>query len=224
MFKNPMRKDYKGLKDEMRKELDNILNYWTNFGIDNQFGGFVGKRDFYNKLIPNADKGIILNTRLLWSFSAASNNLQTLKYEGFCHRAYNYLKNHFKDKVHEGVFWEVNYLGIPVNKRKQVYAQAFAIYALSEYYRFSGNEEAKDWAVSLFENLETYARDKHNLGYFEAFNQDWTLITDMRLSEKDMNATKTMNTHLHVLEAYTTLLKIYEHPVLEEALRELVVL
>ena len=219
-----MSKEYQSIKDDMQKELDNILNYWTRFGIDNQYGGFVGQRDFYNELIPNANKGIILNTRLLWSFSAASNYLKSAKYEWFCNRAYNYLRTHFKDYIHEGVFWEVNYLGISKNTRKQVYAQAFAIYALSEYYMFSGNEEAKDWAVSLFKNLETYARDKRNLGYFEAFNQDWTPITDMRLSEKDMNATKTMNTHLHVLEAYTTLLKIYKHPEVEEALRELVVL
>ena len=219
-----MAKEYQFVKDEMRKELDNILKYWTNFGIDNQFGGFVGKRDFYNMLIPNADKGIILNTRLLWSFSAASNYLKTSKYEWLCHRAYDYLRSCFYDKLHEGVFWEVDYLGIPKCKRKQVYAQAFAIYALSEYYLFTERKEAKDWALGIFRNLEKYARDRKNKGYFEAFNQDWTTISDVRLSEKDMNASKTMNTHLHVLEAYTSLLKIYNHPELAEALRELVAL
>ena len=224
MFTKQLSKEYQSVKVDMRKELDNILNYWTSFGIDNEFGGFVGKRDFYNNLIPNADKGIILNTRLLWSFSAVSNNLKTSKYEWFCNRAYDYLKDNFKDNVHGGVFWEVNHIGIPKNKRKQVYAQAFAIYALSEYYMFSGKEEAKDWALVIFRNLETYARDRKNLGYFEAFNQDWTTIPDVRLSEKDMNVSKTMNTHLHVLEAYTTLLKIYDNPELEEALRELVML
>ena len=219
-----MTKKYQSVKDDMRKELDNILNYWTNFGVDHQFGGFVGRRDFNNKLVPDADKGIILNTRLLWSFSAASNYLKTSKYEGLCKRAYDYLNDYFKDNVHEGVFWEVNHLGVPKNKRKQVYAQAFAIYALSEYYLFSGNQEAKEWAFAIFRNLESYARDRRNLGYFEAFNEDWTTIPDVRLSEKDMNVSKTMNTHLHVLEAYTTLLKIHGDPEVNEALQELVML
>ncbi|MGB6153548.1 MAG: AGE family epimerase/isomerase, partial [Pricia sp.] len=108
------------------------------------------------------------------------------------------------------------------NRRKQVYAQAFAIYALSEYYTFSGKQEAKDWALSIFRNLEIYARDRQNSGYFEGFNQDWSALADVRLSKKDMNASKTMNTHLHVLEAYTNLLKIHDHPELKEALRELI--
>ncbi|MBO0322216.1 AGE family epimerase/isomerase [Muricauda sp. CAU 1633] len=219
-----MSKDYKELKDELRSELDNILTYWSTFGIDDQYGGFVGQRDFHNQLVPKASKGIILNTRILWSFSAASNYLKSKKYESNCNRAYTYLKTYFKDKGHKGVFWEVDHNGNPLNTRKQVYAQAFAIYALSEYYLFSQKEEAKDWAISLFENLETYARDRHNLGYYEAFYEDWTPIPDMRLSDKDMNAAKTMNTHLHVLEAYTSLLKVYDHQKLSDALRELIVL
>ncbi len=215
---------YQDIKNGMRAELDNILTYWTTFGIDDEYGGFVGKRDFYNNLVPFAAKGIILNTRLLWSFSAASNYLKSSKYEWVCNRAYDYIKTHFKDEDHGGVYWEVNHDGITRNTRKQVYAQAFAIYALSEYYIFSKRQEVKDWAVSIFKNLELYAKDSHHLGYFEAFNEDWTTISDMRLSEKDMNAAKTMNTHLHILEAYTNLLKIYDDQDLEDALKELIAL
>ena len=219
-----MSKEYQYIIDDMHAELEQILNYWTKFGIDNKDGGFVGQRDFYNTVVPNADKGIILNTRLLWSFSAASNYLKSSKYESVCDRAYTYLKTYFKDKVYEGVFWEVNHLGIPTNTRKQVYAQAFAIYALSEYYKFSKKQEVKDWAITIFKNLEKYARVNKQAGYFEAFNEDWTPIADMRLSEKDMNAAKTMNTHLHVLEAYTSLLEIYNDKTLKDALVELIIL
>ena len=126
--------DYNQLKSELNSELKNILSYWTNNTVDYEFGGFLGQIDHYNKVIPKASKGIILNTRILWSFSAASNHLKTNEYRVICDRAYNYLKDFFKDKNCKGVFWELDYLGSPTNKRKQVYAQAFTIYALSEYY------------------------------------------------------------------------------------------
>ena len=217
-----MIESYKQLKVELNKELIQILSYWANNTLDLEFGGFLGQIDHYNSVIPKAPKGIILNTRILWSFSAASNHLKTNQHKVICDRAYTYLKDFFRDKEHKGVYWELDYKGNPINKRKQVYAQAFTIYALSEYYIFSKNEEAKNWAIELFEDLEKHANDKLNKGYFEAFNNDWSPIEDMRLSDKDMNASKTMNTHLHVLEAYTSLLKVYDIPQLKNALRLLV--
>ncbi|SFZ93450.1 mannobiose 2-epimerase [Flaviramulus basaltis] len=213
---------YKQLQSELSSELKNILSYWTQNTLDNEYGGFVGKIDHYNKVVPNSSKGIILNSRILWSFSAASNHLQTNDYELVCDRAFDYLKTFFNDKEDKGVFWELDYQGKPINKRKQVYAQAFTIYALSEYYIFSKNENAKNWAIEIFELVEKHAKDELNIGYFEAFNKDWTPIEDMRLSDKDMNASKTMNTHLHVLEAYTTLLKIYDNEQLRTSLKMLV--
>ncbi|MFI1770895.1 AGE family epimerase/isomerase [Thalassobellus citreus] len=217
-----MNNAYNKLKQELKLELKNILSYWINNTLDLEHGGFVGKIDHYNTIIPEASKGIILNTRILWSFSAASNHLKTDKYKAICDRAFNYLKMFFNDNSHKGVFWELDYKGNPLNKRKQVYAQAFTIYALSEYYMFNKNEEAKKWAIEIFELIETHAKDDLNEGYFEAFNQDWSPIEDMRLSNKDMNASKTMNTHLHVLEAYTSLLKIYNHESLKKSLKKLV--
>lgn len=213
---------YKQLQTELSSELKNILSYWTQNTLDYKYGGFVGKIDHYNKVIPKASKGIILNSRILWSFSAASNHLQTNEYELVCNKAINYLKTFFNDKKDKGVFWELDYEGNPINKRKQVYAQAFTIYALSEYYIFSKNEDAKNWAIELFGLVEKHAKDDLNIGYFEAFNEDWSPIEDMRLSDKDMNASKTMNTHLHILEAYTTLLKIYDNEQLRTSLRMLV--
>ncbi|WP_339881293.1 AGE family epimerase/isomerase [Polaribacter vadi] len=214
--------EYKKLKKELNVELKNILSYWIDNTIDKEFGGFLGKRDHYNKVVEKASKGVILNTRILWSFSAATNHLKTDTYKDVCDRSFKYLKDFFNDKINKGVYWEVDYLGNPINKRKQVYAQSFTIYALSEYYLFSKNEEAKTWAIELFNQLEKYAKDSVNEGYFEAFNEDWSPIEDMRLSDKDMNASKTMNTHLHVLEAYTSLLKIYDNNELKASLKMLV--
>ena len=217
-----MTQDYIGLKEELHSELKNILDYWSTNTLDYDNNGFFGKIDHHNKVVQNAPKGIILNTRILWSFAAASNYLKTDKYAEICLRSYDYLTAYFKDNKHKGVFWELDYKGNPINKRKQVYAQSFTIYALSEYYLFSKNEEAKTWAIELFEIIEQFAKDKKSTGYLEAFNEDWSPIKDMRLSDKDMNAAKTMNTHLHILEAYTSLLKVYDNPILRASLKELV--
>jgi len=217
-----MKKAYQNLKQELHSELLRILYYWSTNTIDNEYGGFVGKRDYKNRLVPKSSKGIILNSRILWSFAAASNHLKTDDYQDICKRSFQYLKNYFKDTTYNGVFWELDYLGQPINKRKQVYAQSFTIYALSEYYIYSKNDEAKQWAIELFEYIERYAKDTVKGGYLEAFNEDWSTIDDMRLSDKDMNAAKTMNTHLHILEAYTTLLKIYDNAILRKSLKDLV--
>lgn len=206
----------------LAEELEQILNYWVNNTIDNLHGGFVGERDNFNKLVPNAPKGIILNSRILWSFSAASNHYKSNKYKSICERSYNYLHTFFNDKKNGGVFWELDATGKPTNKRKQVYAQAFMIYALSEYYIFSKNKEVLDWAINLYNLIEKHANEPIYKGYIEAFNEDWSPIEDMRLSDKDENEAKTMNTHLHVLEAYTNLYKVYKNEGLKHHLTNLI--
>lgn len=202
-------------------ELENILNYWTQNSMDEVNGGFVGERDHFNNLVPNASKGIILNSRILWSFSAASNHYKSDKYKSYCERSYNYLKTYFKDSKYGGVFWELDSKGTSINNRKQVYAHAFLVYALSEYYMFSKNEEALNWAIEIYNLIEKYTHDQVYQGYIEAFNEDWSSISDMRLSNKDANEAKTMNTHLHLLEAYTNLYKVYKNENLKNNLSEL---
>ncbi|MBL6447939.1 AGE family epimerase/isomerase [Fulvivirga sp. 29W222] len=213
---------YIELRSELDAELLRILNYWVLNTLDEANGGFSGMIDHYNQIIPNASKGIILNSRILWAFSAASNHLKTQKYTSICHRAFDYIKNHFYDTRHKGVFWEVDHKGNPINKRKQVYAQAFCIYAFSEYYIHSQNEEAKRLAIEIFDCIEKYSKDDEKGGYMEAFGEDWSTLDDVRLSTKDMNADKTMNTHLHILEAYTTLLKIHKSKKVRDSLHHLV--
>jgi len=218
MMKN---EEFLQFKNEIRSELDSILAYWKTNSVDTVNGGFYGRRDFNNNLIADANKGVILNTRLLWSFSAAGNFYKNDTYKTYADRAYAYLKTYFQDQEFEGLYWELDHEGNPVNKRKQIYAQAFSIYALSEFYRYTSNEDALNWAISLFNIIEKYARDNKLNGYLEAFQENWSPIEDMRLSEKDDNSAKTMNTHLHILEAYTNLLQVTGSSAVKEALKNL---
>jgi len=210
------------LKTELNEELKNIIQYWKKNSVDELYGGFLGKRDHFNNEVPKANKGAILNTRLLWTFSAIGNFQKDDYSLELAERAYNYLKQYFNDENYEGVFWELDYKGNPVNRRKQIYAQAFAIYALTEYYKLTNDQEALNWAISLFVLIETRARDREANGYLEAFQQDWSPIEDMRLSEKDDNSAKTMNTHLHILEAYTNLFIVSKDTSVKGALINLI--
>lgn len=207
---------------QLKAELQNILSYWREYGVDEMHNGFVGKRDHFNNLIEKANKGVILNTRLLWSFSAACNFNNDPELKVLAYRAYNYLEANFYDHLNKGFFWEVDYLGSPVNTRKQIYAQAFSIYSYAEYFKLFGDEQARERALETFSLIEKNARDLKENGYFEAFQEDWSPIEDVRLSAKDQNAPKTMNTHLHILEAYTTLLQITGNTRVKEALENLV--
>ena len=217
-----MDKKYLKFIEESNQELANILHFWQLNTIDNSFGGFLGRRDHFNQPIPNAPKGVILNTRILWSFSAAGIFYGDNKYLEVCERAFHYLKDHFKDDLYGGVFWMLDVTGNPTITRKQTYAQAFTIYSLSEYFKYTGNRHALNWAMEIFDQLESIALDTDSGGYIEAFTRDWLPIADMRLSEKDLNASKTMNTHLHILEAYTTLFEVSRNTKVKNALEYLI--
>lgn len=212
----------KQLKNEINLELNNILNYWSNTTVDKENGGFYGRITGKDQLVATFDKGVILNTRILWTFSSAFRLIGKKEYLTVATRAKDYLINHFWDKKSAGVYWMLDFKGNAVNKKKQIYAQAFAIYALSEYYRVTGDCEALDYAIWLFEQIEQHSYDPENHGYFEAYSEDWKLLEDLRLSEKDANEKKTMNTHLHVLEAYTSLFRLWKNEKLKNQLRNLI--
>ncbi len=210
------------LRIEVEHELTTgILPFWMEKMADNVQGGFYGRIDGDDKLHADAPKGAILNARILWTFSAAYRLLRKPEYLETATRAKRYIIDRFYDKDFGGVYWSLTANGEPLDTKKQVYAQGFAIYGLSEYARATGDREALDYAVKLFETVEKYSFDRDRNGYIEAFTREWKPIEDMRLSDKDENTSKTMNTHLHILEPYANLYRVWKNERLERQLRNM---
>lgn len=213
----------KELKEEVTLMLQgNILPYWMNKMQDNGNGGFFGRITGEEQLMPAADKGAILNARILWTFASAYRLFGKEEYLQTATRAKEYIINHFYDEEFGGVYWSLNHKGTPVDTKKQIYALGFAIYGLSEYTRATGDKESLDYAIRLYHSIEEYSFDKENNGYYEALTRDWQPIEDMRLSEKDANEKKTMNTHLHILEPYTNLYRVWKDEGLHKQLANLI--
>jgi mannobiose 2-epimerase len=208
-------------KQAFKNELLQILDWWSTHTVDNVNGGFIGRMDGKGLVQANADKGVILNTRILWTFSAALNAGLEL-YKPFAERAFKYIERYFADQIEGGFYWMVDAEGNPKNKRKQIYAQAFGIYALTEYHMATGDETALERAIRIFNLIEDKSLDPVNKGYIEAMSNDWQMIEDVRLSDKDSNSVKTMNTHLHILEAYTNLYRCNPVGKIKTALSDLI--
>ena len=196
------------MRTEMREVLENnILRFWTDNMQDTANGGFYGRMDGEMTLHREAEKGAILNARILWSFAAAYRVLGRQAYLDIATRAKEYIISNFIDATYGGVYWSVDYKGHPTDTKKQFYAIGFTIYGMSEYARATGDREALDYAIALFECIEEHAFDHKHNGYIEACTRDWQQIADMRLSELDANYPKSQNTHLHIIEPYTNLLR-----------------
>ncbi len=202
---------------------DAYLPFWCGPALDRQHGGWMGW--LANDLKPDRTqpKGLIVNARILWAFSAAYRARPLPVYREMAERALDFLEAKFWDPVHGGAFWRLNDAGHVLDDSKKCYGQAFVIYALAECHRAFGNPGALDRAREAFEYLEHYAHDGACGGYFEVRNRDWSEAGgDARLSDKDLNEKKSMNNHLHVLEAYTNLHRVWRHPRVVARLRELV--
>ena len=203
-----MNNTIKLMKQEMQDVLqDNILRFWLDKMQDQEHGGFYGRIDGSGVLHPEAEKGAILNARILWSFSASYRVLGNQEYLDAATRAKDYIIEHFIDKEYGGVYWSLDYKGEPLDTKKQFYAIGFAIYGLTEYARATGDREALEYALDLYDCIEEHAFDREHNGYIEACTREWGEIADMRLSELDANYPKSQNTHLHIIEPYTNLLR-----------------
>lgn len=213
------------LKQEMQEVLTaNILPYWMNRMVDEQYGGFYGRITGTEELMPQAEKGAILHARILWAYAAAYRLLHRPEYLAMATRAKAYIIDRFLDRDFGGIYWSLNYKGEPLDTKKQIYAIGFAIYGLSEYHRATGDAEALEVAIRLFRDIEQHSFDPLKNGYCEALTREWKEMADMRLSEKDANERKTMNTHLHILEPYTNLYRVWRDDGLKLQLRNLITL
>jgi len=207
---------------QLKKELtENILPYWME-KMCNDTGGFYGRISGKEELDASAPIGNIMTARILWTFASAYRILKDQRYLDMAMRARNMILEHFYDQQNGGTFWSLNPDGSPLDTKKQIYAIAFTIYGLAELNRATGDGKALEYAIKLFNSIEDHSFDSEKDGYFEAFTRTWDPIEDMRLSDKDANESKTMNTHLHVLEAYTCLFRVWKNPLLEKRLRGLI--
>ncbi|MFW6205840.1 MAG: AGE family epimerase/isomerase [Gemmatimonadota bacterium] len=218
------------LAREAREELTRILAYWSDVAVDRERGGFHGYVGPDNTPDPDAPRGAILNARILWAFSAAYRAVGDLApgavdrpgLRSLADRAADVVLDRFVDPDHGGVFWMTDSSGRPVDHRKHIYAQAFALYSLAEHYRATGRARSRDTAVALQRLIEEHAADERYGGYTEAFHRDWRPRPGDRLSDVDLAAAKSENTHLHLLEAYATLVRAVPEARADNELRALV--
>jgi mannobiose 2-epimerase len=200
----------------------NILPFWSRRVANRPARTFHGNLTNDGTVDPAAERGALLSCRILWTYAAAFRHYGDPLYRDMADLAQEDLMTRFHDAQHDGFFWSISADGKALRDRKQIYGQAFAIYAFSEYHAATGERVHLDRAVALYRLLEKHARDRKAGGYLEAFARDWSPIADMRLSPEDQNDPKSQNTMLHVMEAYTRLLNVWPDDGLRAALRDLV--
>jgi len=211
------------LKSELEKELnENILSYWVKKVYDSENKTFFGRIDLNEKPDPSHNKSAVLITRILWAFSAAYRSYPKPEYKYMADEAYRIITAFFWDAENGGIFWEIKGDHSPADTKKQFYALAFCIYAFSEYYLAFDRVQAKQLAISLYLIIEAKSFNPANKGYIDVLSIDYQKISGLRLSEKEIADTMTMNTHLHILEAYTNLYRIWKDDELKRKLENLI--
>jgi len=205
---------------EIQTELkENILPWWPK--VSDPAGGWPGDIDRQGKAHP-APKGVVMHSRFLWAYSAAARNLGESRWLEYAVQAKDFLLSSLKDKKNGGFYWMINKDGKALRPQKVIYGQAFAVYGLSEYYRVTADPEALKEAFEVFNLVEKHAKDPVHGGYYEAVSDDWSQIVPNALGDDDVVCEKSMNTNLHVLEAWTALYLASKDPAVAEAVKALV--
>ncbi len=211
--------DIDQLRAELRQEHKDILAYWQRFSPDDEHGGFYGRVNYQNQPDATADRGIVLNARILWSFSAALRCTHHEEYRTTADRAFRYIQQHFVDPQFGGVYWSVTAGGQPKYPLKHLYGQAFALYGLSEYVRATGSAPALMLAKEQFQHMVKHAYDGARGGFVEALAQDWSPANDYIISKYENRESKTMNTSLHLLESFTSLYRVWPDKLVADQIR-----
>ena len=202
------------LAAECSQELDAILNWWMKYVMEQEGGVFYGEVSVQNEAITMAPKGTVLACRLLWTFFAAYRFTRDTAYREQARRVYEWISTHMMDPKHGGIYWTVTAAGEPLDSKKQIYAQAFAVYAFSEYALATSDERAAKQARELWQTIGQKAASAGSPGYEEALSREWDVLPDNRLSEREPVVARTTNTHLHLLEAFANLYDLIPEPAL----------
>lgn len=195
--------------DAERELRENILPFWLEHARDRARGGFVGRIGPDMRVDAAAPRGVLLTSRILWTFSAAEARFRRREYREMADWALEDLMRRGWDPVHGGLFWTVSAGGEPVDGMKHIYGQAFGMYGLSEYYRATRHRPALDRAIEIYRLLESRARDRKNGGYIEAFTRDWRRDDPSGQRTMGGHGPKSQNAHLHMLEAYANLYRAW---------------
>jgi mannobiose 2-epimerase len=213
---------FKKIENEIYDEaVNHILPFWSS-QKDSKNGGFYGFMSNDLTLNKKSEKGGIATARFLWSFSAAYRAFDKQEYLELAKHSYQFMKTNLIDQKYGGIYWMADYKGEIIDSRKHIYTQSFGVYSLSEFYRVTSNQEALDLAIELFELIEEKGYDTKDNMYLEEFNRCWIISNNEMLSENGVIAEGTTNTHLHILEAYTNLYRVWPDAKLEKALRNII--
>jgi len=205
--------------NKFRLELTNILSWWKDHAANKKGDGFYGAADLEGRPVLEANQSCVLNTRILWTFSAAAKNPGHAAYRDMAHRAFRVVTERFTDHEFGGFFMELTTDYLVASDIKHTYAQAFALYSLCKYHELKPSPELLNTIQTIFHLLEEKTRDKQHLGYIEAFTRDWKPVEENRMA--DNNEPRSMNTHLHLLEAYAALYKVWKDELVKNRLAEL---